>query len=133
MNFLLRARNARLVVSSIAILFGMVTIFVGTQVFLGVDPGYSVFKPLLMYNLVMGFVYIFAGISVWRNLTRGRIMASFIFVLNAIILAIVIYLYSSSESIAVESVKAMTFRTLIWLCLWFWLWLLWRSSRRENT
>jgi len=37
-----------------AALFGIATIIAGTRVLVGADPGYIVFRPLLIYNAAMG-------------------------------------------------------------------------------
>lgn len=100
-----------------AILFGLVSVFVGGRVLLGADPGYIVFKPLLIYNAIMGFAYIAAGVTAWRSLVRGRQAAATILVLNLLVLAAIVALYATGDSVAVESVRAMTLRTVVWLAL----------------
>lgn len=106
------------ILAAVAIVFGVVTIFSGGRVLLGADPGYVVYKPLLVYNTAMGFIYAAAGIAAWRNVVRGRAAAGAIFVLNLIVLAAVGTLYSNgSGAVAIESVHAMTLRTVVWLVL----------------
>ncbi len=106
------------VLSLVAVLFGLVTIFAGTRVLAGSDPGYIVFFPLLIYNAAMGVVYIAAGVTVWRNLNRGKYAAASIFVLNFLVLGIIGYLYMTETSVAVESVRAMMFRTALWFMVY---------------
>lgn len=43
-----------LLIDLIAVAFGVLTLFVGTRVLRGADPGSVVFRPLLVYNVVMG-------------------------------------------------------------------------------
>lgn len=106
------------ILAAVAIVFGGVTILSGGRVLLGADPGYVVFKPLLTYNTAMGFIYAGAGIAAWRNLVRGRAAAGAIFALNLVVLAAVGALYSNgSGAVAIESVHAMTLRTVVWLVL----------------
>ena len=115
-----RSTSVRLtqkVLSLIAVIFGLVTIFAGTRVLMGSDPGYEVFLPLLLYNTVMGAVYIAAGITMWVNLNRGKCATVTIFAFNVFVLGIVGYLYAEESSIAVESVRAMTFRTIVWFVI----------------
>ena len=115
-----RSTSVRLtqkVLSLIAVIFGLVTIFAGTRVLMGSDPGYEVFLPLLLYNTVMGAVYIAAGITMWVNLNRGKYAAVTMFAFNIFVLGIVGYLYAEESSIAVESVRAMTFRTIVWFVI----------------
>jgi hypothetical protein len=59
--------------SFIAVLFGLVTIFAGSRVLLGSDPGHVVFLPLLIYNTAMGIVYVSAGIVAFRNTNQGGV------------------------------------------------------------
>ena len=50
-------------------MFGVATLFAGSRVLLGSDPGYEVFRPLLIYNTAMGAAYLAAGITVWGGTT----------------------------------------------------------------
>ena len=105
------------VLALVATLFGLVTIIAGTRVLLGSDPGYIVFRPLLIYNTAMGIVYISAGFIAWRNLKQGMYVAATIFILNLIILVVIYFLYTEGNSIAVDSLRAMSIRTIVWLAL----------------
>lgn len=113
----------------VAVLFGLVTIFAGTRVFLGSDPGYIVFRPLLIYNTVMGMVYVAAGIIAWRNIEQGMVVAAAIFVLNLIVLTVIFFLYTKGHSIAVDSLRAMSLRTGVWFALYAGFWWLCRSNK----
>ena len=117
MELLRRTQLIHRGLSLAAVLFGLITIIVGSRVLSGSDPGYSVFLPLLLYNIVMGVAYITAGITMWRNPAHGRNAAAAIFTLNFVVLGTVSYLYAVGASVAVESVAAMTFRTVVWLVL----------------
>jgi len=110
-----------------AILFGLATIIAGARVLAGADPGYIVFRPLLIYNTAMGIAYIAAGVMAWGNLGRGKLAAATIFILNLLVLGAVRYLYAAGGAIAIDSVRAMTFRTVAWLVLF--LGLAWLSYR----
>ncbi len=66
----------------------------------------------------MGVVYIAAGVTTWRNLNRGKYAAASIFVLNFLVLGIIGYLYMTENSVAVESVRAMMVRTVLWLMVY---------------
>jgi hypothetical protein len=101
----------------VAVVFGLLTIFAGTRVLLGSDPGYIVFRPLLIYNTLMGIVYVAAGFIAWRNLKQGMYAAAAIFVLNLVVLAIIYYLYATGNAVAVDSLRAMSLRTGVWLVL----------------
>lgn len=45
----------RRVLALIALVFGLVTLVAGGRVLAGADPGYVVFRPLLLYNVAMGW------------------------------------------------------------------------------
>ena len=103
--------------ATVAVLFGLVTIFAGTRVLLGSDPGYIVYRPLLIYNAVMGIVYVSAGIIALRNVKQGMYVAAVIFALNLVVLSAIYYLYTEGSAIAIDSLRAMTLRTVVWLAL----------------
>jgi len=113
---------------TVAVLFGLLTIFAGTRVLLGSNPGYIVFRPLLIYNTVMGIMYAAAGIVAWRNIKQGMYMAATIFVLNLIVLTAIFFLYTDGSLIAVDSLRAMTLRTGVWLVLFTGFWWLHRKN-----
>lgn len=117
----------------IAVLFGIATIVVGGRVLLGSDPGYPVYRPLLAYNTLMGVAYVAAGILVWINVGRGMYAAATIFALNGLVLGVIGYLYAENAGVAVESLRAMTLRTVVWLVLFLGLaWLSRQESRNEK-
>ena len=107
----------RIVLALVAVLFGLLTIFAGTRVLLGSDPGYTVYRPLLIYNAGMGIVYMIAGIIAFRNIKKGMYAAALIFSLNLVVLAAVYYLYTAGGAVAIDSLRAMTLRTVVWLIL----------------
>lgn len=108
-------RTAVRVVAIAAILFGVLTAIVGTRALLGAGPGYVIYLPLLRFNTIMGFAYVAVGVVAWRDLKLGVYGAAAIAVLNLVALAFVIHLYTPNGSIAMESLRAMTFRTGVWL------------------
>ena len=114
---------------TVAVLFGLLTIFAGTRVLLGSNPGYIVFRPLLIYNTTMGIVYVAAGIIAWRNIKQGMYVAAAIFALNLIVLTAIFFLYREGSSIAIDSLRAMTLRTVVWFALFSGFWWLWRSKK----
>lgn len=104
-------------VALVAALFGLVTIFAGGRVLAGADPGYQVFLPLLIFNTMMGVIYVMAGLVTWSSVERGKHLAVVIFGLNLLVLAAIGYLYASGSAIAVDSLRAMSLRTFVWLTL----------------
>lgn len=101
----------------IAVMFGLLTVFAGIRVSLGVDPGYIVYRPLLMYNVMMGFIYMLAGVIALRSLKQGMYASAAVFVLNLLVLTTIYYLKKQGSPIAAESLRAMVFRTAVWLIL----------------
>jgi hypothetical protein len=115
------------VLALVASLFGLVTIIAGARVLAGSHPGYIVFWPLLIYNTAMGVAYVAAGVIAWRKLERGKYAAAAIFALNLLVLGTIGYLYTAESSVAMESLRAMTLRTVVWLLLF--LGLVWVGRR----
>lgn len=109
---------SRMIVAAVvAVLFGVVTVFSGSRVLLGADPGYEVFRPLLIYNTVMGLAYIAAGLMIGRHPLRGWYAAGAIFLLNLVALLGIVMVHRGGGGVAVESLRAMTLRTVVWLLL----------------
>lgn len=124
MNAVRGATGPRAIASAIAVLFGVLTLFAGGRVLLGTDPGYVVFLPLLIYNTAMGVAYIGAGALLFRTPSRGRTAAGAIFLLNLLVLVAIGLIYRSGGGVAVDSLRAMSLRTVVWLglfsaALWF--------------
>jgi hypothetical protein len=111
-------RIVRTIVIAVAVLFGALTLFAGGRVLLGSDPGYVVFRPLLIYNTAMGLAYLAAGVTVWCNVNAGRTAAGAIFLLNLLVLVGIFVIYRSGGAVAVDSLRAMTLRTIVWLMLY---------------
>ncbi|MGE0875134.1 MAG: hypothetical protein AB7O31_10750 [Burkholderiales bacterium] len=114
----------------LAVLFGAMTILAGVRVLSGTDPGYVVFLPLLIYNTVMGFAYVAVGAISWRSLDRGKRGAFAIFALNLVVLAATGIAHASGGEVAIDSVRAMTLRTVVWLAIFSGLW--WLGRRRAG-
>jgi hypothetical protein len=110
-------RIVRTIVIAVAVLFGVVTLFAGGRVLLGFDPGYEVFRPLLIFNTAMGLAYLAAGMATWRSVNAGRNAAGAIFLLNLLVLGGILVIYRSGGAVAVDSLRAMTLRTVVWLAL----------------
>lgn len=125
-----RTRWTRYAVVLVAALFGLATILAGTRVLTGADPGYVVLRPLLVYNTLMGLAYVAAAVLAWRSTKLGRNAAGAIFALNAVVLAAVAYLYGTGGAVAIDSVRAMVLRTVVWLVLWLTLLWLYRAEGR---
>lgn len=102
----------------IAIIFGLLTIFAGSRIlFGGVNPGYLVFKPLLIFNTVMGVAYVLAGVALWRDLPSSLRTVGMVLAINLVALGIIGVLYASGDNVAPDSLRAMTLRCTVWFVL----------------
>jgi len=111
------SRAVQIIAVAVAGLFGVATLVAGGRVLLGSDPGYVVFRPLLVYNTMMGVAYLVASVVMWRSAIRGRHAAGAIFLLNLFVLLGIVLVYRSGGAVAVDSLRAMTLRTVVWLVL----------------
>ena len=122
----------RIFAATVAALFGVATLFAGGRVLLGSDPGYVVFRPLLIFNTAMGLAYLAAAVMLFRSPGLGRYAAGMIFVLNLLVLVGIVLVYRSGGAVAVDSLRAMTMRTVVWLGLFLTAaWAVRKSSRLE--
>jgi len=125
--------DMRRLLAVIAVVFGIATLVTGGRVLLGADPGYVVYRPLLVFNTLMGAAYLLAGLLAWFDARRGWPAALAIFLLNALVLGFVAWLYLREGGVAVESARAMSLRTVVWLVLFLGLrWASARDRRREG-
>jgi hypothetical protein len=97
-----------------AALFGVATILAGSRVLGGAEPGYVALTPLVVYNTLMGFIYVAAAVLIWRRHGRAVAAAGGIFLLNLIVLVAISGLYAVGATVAVNSLAAMTLRTALW-------------------
>jgi hypothetical protein len=117
------------VIAGVALVFGVATIAAGASVLAGRDAGYVVYRPLLVFNTAMGFAYVAAAALTWRDVARGRRAAAVILALNVAVLGLVVYLFRTGEAVAVDSVRAMAFRSAVWLVIFGVL--VWIGRRKE--
>ncbi|MBW7933737.1 MAG: hypothetical protein H3C62_09035 [Gemmatimonadaceae bacterium] len=114
----------------IGVVFGLATLAAGGTVLIGRDPGYLVYRPLLVYNTAMGLVYLVAAFAAWQRREMGRIAAGWIAVVNAAVLLWIVYLFKTTSGVvANDSVRAMTLRTVVWVVLYAVLAWVWRRKR----
>ncbi len=116
-SLVISAARARILMAAVGIGFGLMTLVAGTRVLGGADPGYVVFRPLLLFNTAMGVAYVAAGIAMLRSLVQGKRAAGAIFALNLVALATIAAVFASGSAVAGASLGAMTLRTLVWFAL----------------
>ncbi|MEW5916209.1 MAG: hypothetical protein AB1762_07380 [Gemmatimonadota bacterium] len=110
-----------------AALFGLLTLFAGGRVLLGLgEVGYVVVRPVLVFNTVMGAVYITVALLAVRDLAIGRRAALVVVLLNAAVLTAVLFLRFGGSNVATETLGAMVFRTILWTTIAL---MLYRASR----
>ncbi|MEO8168530.1 MAG: hypothetical protein ABI623_09795 [bacterium] len=117
----------RRIAAGVAAAFSLVTIVEGSQVLLGIShPDYVVLLPLLMYNVTMGVVGLVSGVALWLNRHRALTLVAIIGAAHIIVLLIVGVMYFSGGAVALNSVRAMTMRSVIWLAI---AWIAWKTEK----
>jgi hypothetical protein len=106
------------IAASVAVIFSLLTIVEGTQVLLGITkPEYVVLSPLLIYNVLMGFVGILAGVALWINYGWSLRLTTIVVAAHIIVLLTAGVIYLSGGAVASQSVNAMVVRSVIWVAI----------------
>lgn len=101
--------------SVLALLIGLLSVFSGSKVLLGIDiKDYTVLTWLVSYNVLFGVLSIFAAYLIWKNKKVNKSLTLFILAMHFIVF---IYLKFISATAATESIKAMIFRTGVWVLI----------------
>lgn len=109
--------TARKTASFLALFLGVMSVFAGTRVLLGIDTkNYVILNWLVRYNVILGVVSIIAALLIWKQKKQTPILISTILTMHFFVL---IYLKYFSNVAANESIKAMIFRTFIWFIIIF--------------
>lgn len=97
------------------VVVGLTAVIAGARVVLGFSqPAYTVIPWLVIYNVVMGAVAVLAGAGLWGNRAWATKLAGVIAIAHVVVLALLLLARLMGESVAVESVGAMTFRSAVW-------------------
>lgn len=105
-------------VAIIALIFSALSLVEGTQVLFGfTQQDYFVYKPLLIYNVIMGLVGIVVSIIIWFNNKKVKMFTLTVSLLHLGVLILVVVNYLTTATIAFHSVKAMIVRTSIWVVI----------------
>ena len=100
----------------LAFILGLLSIKEGGSVLLGLTTKpYTILPWLVWYNVVLGFASVITGIGLWMKRAWGVRFAATIVSLHGLVLMILIILYAFREAVAVISIMAMIFRTLVWV------------------
>lgn len=96
----------------LALFIGAMSVFAGTSVLLGTTTkDYNVLQWLVIYNVVVGIISIIVTFLIWKDI---QISKKLILLILGLHFSMFIYLNFLSATVAIESVKAMLFRTIIW-------------------
>ena len=110
-----RGKAYNIGVTALALFIGVLSVFSGSRVLLGIEiKEYTVLTWLVSYNVIFGVLSIFAAYLIWKNKEAKKSVIFFILALHFIVF---IYLKFFSAIVAQESIKAMIFRTGIWVLI----------------
>lgn len=108
-------KTAQFIAMLLAGAIGIMSVISGSMVLLGLrEVGYTVLNGLVVYNVAIGMLSIITAILIWKTFTLSKKLISLILILHA---SVLVYLYFFSETVAMESIKAMTFRVVVWLII----------------
>ena len=115
----------------LAIILGLLSIKEGGSVLLGITTkAYTILPWLVWYNVVLGLASVITGTGLWMKRAWGVKFAATIVSLHGLVLMILVILYAFREAVAMFSIMAMIFRTLVWVGLM--ILVKWRSSGIEG-
>ena len=109
------------IVAGAALLIGLMAVITGTRVLTGYfEPDYNVLPWLVYYNVFMGFVSLFAAFLIWKENAKALLVSGIITIGHISVLLALLTIFNSV--VADHSIKAMIFRSSIWLILTFVVW-----------
>jgi len=105
-------KTTLIIATILASLIGILSVISGSMVLLGLrSVDYRVLDWLVVYNVVLGIISIMVAYQIGKQHGKWKLIIITILLLHLLVLG---YLYFFNESVAVESIKAMTFRVGIW-------------------
>jgi FtsH-binding integral membrane protein len=108
-------KNKARIAAVLAVALGLMAIVSGGSVLLGIETKtYHVIPWLVLYNVLMGFVSVAAGIGLWMEKKWAAMVAAIILVCHGAVLISLGSMYLLGKAVAVFSIKAMVFRTVMW-------------------
>ena len=120
-------KNRHKIASILALFIGAMSIIAGSKVLLGIDTkSYTVLNWLVIYNVIFGLISIFAAYYIWSKKEISKKIIIFILTSHSVLF---LYLYFINQNTASESIKAMLFRTSIWILIF----LLFNNSKTKTT
>ncbi len=105
------ANLGRIVSAFLAALIGGLSVIAGSSILLKITaPNYQVLEWLVVYNVVLGIASLFIAYILWKQPEYKGPTA----ILMSHLLVLSILLTVFFDTVAPESLQAMTFRILIW-------------------
>ncbi|MCF6280147.1 MAG: hypothetical protein L3J14_07350 [Flavobacteriaceae bacterium] len=99
----------------LALFIGVMSVFAGSKVLLEIDTkSYAVLFWLVSYNVIFGAISMITAYFIWKNKAIAKTLTLFVLTMHFLVF---IYLKFMSVTTAQESVKAMIFRTSIWILI----------------
>jgi hypothetical protein len=109
------SRNKHRVAALLALVIGLLTIVEGGIVLLGIETKpYPVLPWLLRYNVAMGVVSLAAGHGLWREQGWAATLSRIILACHGLVFLSLVGMHLLAQTVAVQSIGAMLFRTAIW-------------------
>lgn len=99
----------------LALMIGIMSVIAGSKVLLEIDSkDYNVLIWLVSYNVIFGAISIVVSFLIWKNKAKTKRLVLFILAMHFMVF---MYLKFVSTTVASESIKAMLFRTSIWVLI----------------
>ena len=96
----------------LALFIGLMSVFAGSRILLGIDTkDHTILIWLVYYNVIYGFISLFAAFLIWKNNEKNKALTLFILASHFTVFIILKFFNSSAAS---ESISAMIFRMTIW-------------------
>lgn len=97
---------------TLVFLLGSISLLMGTLVLLGIqEVAHTTLKGLLVYNVVLGALSLLVAILLWKGLKSSPKFVLLILLSHASILSFLIFFV---PDVALESIRAMEVRVIIW-------------------
>lgn len=104
------------IAAALAFIIGSFSIVAGTMAMRGWNPGYSVLGWLPVYNFTMGILTILIpAVLIWRGSPYAMTSAIIFCVIHAVVTALLLLAFR--ETVAIQSLLAMTFRVVTWIVI----------------
>lgn len=115
------------IAAALVLFIGTMSVIAGSSVLLGIStPEYNVLQWLVVYNVAAGILSIVVSILIWQKHPIMRSFSVMILTAHALVLILLITIFSDVS--AADSMKAMLFRTVIWIAIAI---LVFKTSKNE--